>query len=85
MLISLNSLTLLLLFLLFQTNASAKIINQKEQVKSLPFVTLAPQNRKLHLIRDYFTLAQHIGVSCNIFAKNMVLKTTLYGDIFNSN
>ena len=57
------SLTFLLIFLLFPPNAYAKVTNrQKERVKSLPFVTLVQQHSKLHLIKDYYTLAQHIDM-----------------------
>ena len=46
----------------YPINASASFTNGRENVQCMPFITLIEQPCKLHLIKDYFTLVQHLNL-----------------------
>ena len=46
----------------YPTNAYASYIIGRENVQCMPFITLIEQPRKLHLIKDYFSLVQHLNL-----------------------
>ena len=53
----------LLLPIFFKTYAYAGFNNGRENVNSMPFITLIEQPVKLHLVKDYFSMVQHLNLN----------------------
>ena len=68
------SLCLCLCILGFSTNLFSAYTKKLEDVQNLPFLSLYESPKRLHLIKDYFTLVQHIDLKNIIDHINSIAK-----------
>ena len=67
-------LCLCLCILGFHTNLFSAYTKNLEDVQNLPFLSLYESPKRLHLIKDYFTLVQHIDLNSIIEHINSIAK-----------